>query len=97
MRHIGTCLIVLIALAAFTTGCATKKWVREMVGQKEVAINEKFDRADADVRQQQARIIEHADRLSGLGTKVDGWSAPLATSATAPTPPSTRLTRLTSD
>jgi outer membrane protein OmpA-like peptidoglycan-associated protein len=72
MRHIGTCLIVLIALAAFTTGCATKKWVREMVGQKEVAINEKFDRTDADARQQQARIVEHADRLSGLGTKVDG-------------------------
>lgn len=72
MRHIGTCVIVLIGVVALTTGCATKKWVREVVGQKEVEVDQKFARADADTRQQASRIVEHADRISGLGTKVDG-------------------------
>lgn len=72
MRHIGTWIIVLIGLVALTTGCATKKWVRETLGQKEVEINQKFDRADAQSQQQNARIVEHADRITGLGTKVDG-------------------------
>lgn len=72
MRHTGTCVIVLIGVVALTTGCATKKWVREVVGQKEVETDQKFARADSDVRQQSARIVEHADRISGLGTKVDG-------------------------
>src|SRR5262245_2168244 len=70
MRHIGTW--ALIGLVALTTGCATKKWVRETLGQKEVEINQKFDRADAQSQQQNARIVEHADRITGLGTKVHG-------------------------
>jgi len=72
MRHTGTCVIVLIGVVALTTGCATKKWVREVVGQKEVEVDQKFARADADTRQQSARIVEHADRITGLGTKMDG-------------------------
>jgi outer membrane protein OmpA-like peptidoglycan-associated protein len=72
MRHIGTWVFVLIGLVAFTTGCATKKWVRETLGQKEVEIDQKFARADAETRQQGARIVEHADRITGLNTKVDG-------------------------
>ncbi len=71
MRHIGTWLMVLIALVVLS-GCATKKWVRETLGQKEVEIDQKFARSDAETRQQSARIVEHADRITGLGTKVDG-------------------------
>ncbi|MGH7312031.1 MAG: OmpA family protein [Candidatus Rokuibacteriota bacterium] len=72
MRHIGTSVVVLIGVLALTTGCATKKWVREVVGQQEVQVDQKFARADADARQHAARIVEHADRITGLGTKVDG-------------------------
>ena len=71
MRHIGTWLMVLIALVVLS-GCATKKWVRETLGQKEVEIDQKFARSDAESRQQSARIVEHADRVTALGTKVDG-------------------------
>lgn len=72
MRHIGTCAVVLIGIVALTAGCATKKWVREVVGQQEVQTDQKLARADAEQRQQAARIVEHADRINGLGTKVDG-------------------------
>jgi outer membrane protein OmpA-like peptidoglycan-associated protein len=72
MRHIGTCALVLIGVVALTTGCATKKWVREVVGQQEVQTDQKLARADAESRQQAARIVEHADRLNSMGTKVDG-------------------------
>lgn len=68
MRHIGTSIIVLIGIVALTTGCATKKWVREVVGQQD----QKIARADAEAREQAARIVEHADRIAGLGTKVQG-------------------------
>ena len=72
MRHIDTSVIVLIGVVALTTGCATKKWVREVVGQQEVQVDQKFARADTESRQQASRIIEHADRITGIGTKVDG-------------------------
>ncbi|MGH7308755.1 MAG: OmpA family protein [Candidatus Rokuibacteriota bacterium] len=72
MRHIGTCVLVLIGVVALTTGCATKKWVKEVVGQQEVQTDQKLARTDAESRQQSARIVEHADRLNSMGTKVDG-------------------------
>lgn len=68
MRHIGTSVIVLLGIVALTTGCATKKWVREVVGQQD----QKIARADAEAREQSARIVEHADRIAGLNTKVQG-------------------------
>lgn len=68
MRHIGTSVIVLLGIVALTTGCATKKWVREVVGQQD----QKIARADAEAREQAARIVEHADRIAGLNTKVQG-------------------------
>jgi outer membrane protein OmpA-like peptidoglycan-associated protein len=68
MRHIGTAIIVLIGIVALTTGCATKKWVREIVGQQD----QKIARTDAEAREQSARIVEHADRIAGLNTKVQG-------------------------
>jgi outer membrane protein OmpA-like peptidoglycan-associated protein len=68
MRHIGTSVIVLLGIVALTTGCATKKWVREVVGQQD----QKIAGADAEAREQSARIVEHADRIAGLNTKVQG-------------------------
>jgi outer membrane protein OmpA-like peptidoglycan-associated protein len=42
--------------------------VREVVGQQD----QKIARADAEAREQSARIVEHADRIAGLNTKVQG-------------------------
>ncbi|HET9489539.1 MAG TPA: OmpA family protein [Methylomirabilota bacterium] len=42
--------------------------MREVVGQQD----QKIARADAEAREQAARIVEHADRIAGLNTKVQG-------------------------
>jgi outer membrane protein OmpA-like peptidoglycan-associated protein len=65
-------LLVLIGVLSLAAGCATKKWVQEVMGQKDAEVKQEFARTDAEARQQAARIVEHADRITGLGTKVDG-------------------------
>lgn len=63
MRQHLTCTILLAAAVLATAGCATREWVRELVGKKDAEIDQRF----ASVEK---RVAEDAGRIEGLGSRL---------------------------
>jgi OOP family OmpA-OmpF porin len=74
---------LLPALTLVVSGCATKKWVTELVGKKEVEIDQRTDQKVVKVETRvneesqrvntvEARVKEEATRVEGIGFKVTG-------------------------
>lgn len=58
--RIGILMLVLLVLVS---GCATKDWVRELLGQKEAGIDQRFGKVEG-------RIGEGVQRVEGMGFRV---------------------------
>lgn len=72
MRRSITLGVLMPAVALVLTGCATKDWVRETLGQKEAEINQRVETRVGDV---ETRVDQEAQRLGtieGLVTEGSG-------------------------
>lgn len=56
MRHAVRVGIVLPAVLVLVSGCATKKWVTEFVGKKEVEIDQRFTGVDRKMADESQRV-----------------------------------------
>ena len=68
MRAAMRMVVVAPAMLVLASGCATKDWVREMVGQREAEINQRVGTVDGRVGTVEGRVGEEAQRI----TRVEG-------------------------
>jgi len=56
MVHVTRTVVLLIALLTVISGCATKDWVRDLMGKKEVEIGNRVDGLDNQIRITEANL-----------------------------------------
>ena len=70
--HRMTRLSLLVpAVLAAVTGCATKDWVRDLMGKKEVEIGQRMDGLDGEIKTTQANLSETTQVARGAGERAD--------------------------
>src|SRR5882724_5719383 len=69
MMPVTRITVLLPAVLILAAGCATKNWVREALGQKEVAINQQVDQR---LDQRDTKIGERITGVDGRVSGVDG-------------------------
>jgi outer membrane protein OmpA-like peptidoglycan-associated protein len=70
--HRMTRLSLLVpAVLAAVTGCATKDWVRDLMGKKEVEIGQRMDGLGGEIKTTQANLGETAQIARGSGERAD--------------------------
>jgi outer membrane protein OmpA-like peptidoglycan-associated protein len=69
MKLVTRSMALLPAVLILASGCATKSWVMERLGQKETAINQQVDQR---LDQRDAKIGERITGVDGRVTSVDG-------------------------
>jgi len=75
MRRSITLGVLMPAVALVLTGCATKDWVRETLGQKEAEINQRVGGVETRVDGVETRVDQEAQRIGtveGLVTEGSG-------------------------
>jgi outer membrane protein OmpA-like peptidoglycan-associated protein len=81
MRQAVMVGVVLPAALLLVSGCATKKWVTEFVGKKEVEIDQKFTGVDKKIADEGQRVDQ---RVEGVDTRLKSTEGTLSqTSETA--------------
>jgi outer membrane protein OmpA-like peptidoglycan-associated protein len=78
VTRIGVVLVPVVFLLA--SGCATKKWVRESLEQKDTAIGQRveqqFEQRDAKIAERigtvEGRVAGETQRVEGIGQRVEG-------------------------
>jgi peptidoglycan-associated lipoprotein len=68
MRAVTRIAVVAPAVLLLASGCATKNWVREMVGQREAEIDQRVGKVGDRVGTVEGRVGEEAQRI----TRVEG-------------------------
>lgn len=68
MRAVMRIVVVAPAVLVLASGCATKNWVKEMVGQREAEINQRVGTVGDRVGTVEGRVGEEAQRV----TRVEG-------------------------
>src|SRR5213080_3197224 len=63
MRPHWTFTILLPVAVLASAGCATRDWVRELVGKKDAEIDQRFVGVEK-------RVAEDAERIEGLGSRL---------------------------
>ena len=71
MVHLKKTILLLPALVMAVTGCATKDWVRDLMGKKEVEIGQRMDGLDGEVKTTQAKLSETTQVARGAGERAD--------------------------
>jgi outer membrane protein OmpA-like peptidoglycan-associated protein len=67
-----TRLALLVAAVLVTaSGCATKDWVRDLMGKKEVEIGQRMDGLDGEIKTTQANLGETTQVARGAGERAD--------------------------
>jgi outer membrane protein OmpA-like peptidoglycan-associated protein len=59
------------AVLAAVTGCATKDWVRDLMGKKEVEIGQRMDGLGGEIKTTQANLGETTQIARGSGERAD--------------------------
>lgn len=57
-------IVLTVAAAGLTTGCATKKYVKEEVGRETAAVHTRVDTLQGQVEANQTRIKEHDEQIA---------------------------------
>ena len=85
-RTIGIAMLLPAVVLVLASGCATKKWVRETLGQRETVIHQQVDQRmdQRDVRIGE-RIGTVENRVTGEAQRVDGMGQRLGTVETSVT------------
>jgi len=71
MVHLKKTILLLPALVMAVTGCATKDWVRDLMGKKEVEIGQRMDGLDGEIKTTQANLSETTQVARGAGERAD--------------------------
>jgi outer membrane protein OmpA-like peptidoglycan-associated protein len=90
-RMTAIATVLPVALVLLATGCATKKWVRQTVDQKETSMNQRvdqqFDQRDAKLGERigtvEGRVTSETQRVDGVSQRVDGVSQRMGTIETS--------------
>ena len=59
------------AVLVAVSGCATKDWVRDLMGKKEVEIGQRMDGLDGEIKTTQANLGETTQVARGAGERAD--------------------------
>ena len=71
MVHLKKTILLLPALVMAVTGCATKDWVRDLMGKKEVEIGQRMDGLGEEIKTTQANLDETSQVARGAGERAD--------------------------
>jgi outer membrane protein OmpA-like peptidoglycan-associated protein len=71
MVHCKRMILLLPAVVVAVTGCATKDWVRDLMGKKEVEIGQRMDGLDGEIKTTQANLSETTQVARGAGERAD--------------------------
>lgn len=66
MRWKGMIVLTVAAAGLLTTGCATKKYVKEEVGRETAAVHTRVDTLQGQVEASQTRIKEHDEQIANV-------------------------------
>jgi len=66
MRWKGMIVLTVAAAGLLTTGCATKKYVKEEVGRETAAVHTRVDTLQGQVEASQTRIREHDEQIANV-------------------------------
>ena len=72
MVHVTRTAVLLPALFMVVSGCATRDWVRDLMGKKEVEIGERMDGLGNQVKTTDANLGETTKLARGAGERADG-------------------------
>jgi len=72
MVHVTRTVVLLLALLTVISGCATKDWVRDLMGKKEVEIGNRVDGLDTQIRTTEANLGETTQIARGAGERAEG-------------------------
>jgi len=75
MAHMTRIAVLLAAMLVAVSGCATKGWVRDLMGKKEVEIGERMDGLGNQIRTTDANLGETTQIARGAGERADGAMA----------------------
>src|SRR3970040_1947087 len=64
--------VLLRAVCGVVWGCATRDWVRDLMGKKEVEIGERMDGLGNQIRTTDANLGETSKLARGAGERADG-------------------------
>jgi len=71
MVHLKRTILLLPAVVMAVTGCATKDWVRDLMGKKEVEIGQRMDGLGEEIKTTQANLDETSQVARGAGERAD--------------------------
>ena len=72
MVHVTRTAVLLPALFMVVSGCATRDWVRDLMGKKEVEIGEQMDGLGNQIKTTDANLGETTKLARGAGERADG-------------------------
>jgi len=72
MVHVTRTAVLLPALFMVVSGCATRDWVRDLMGKKEVEIGERMDGLGNQIKTTDANLDETTKLARGAGERADG-------------------------
>jgi outer membrane protein OmpA-like peptidoglycan-associated protein len=75
MMHLTRTAVLLPALFMIVSGCATRDWVRDLMGKKEVQIGERIDGLGNQIKTTDANLAETTKVARGAGDRADGAMA----------------------
>ena len=75
MLHMTRIAVLLPAVLMVVSGCATRDWVRDLMGKKEVEIGERMDGLGNQIKTTDANLGETTKLARGAGERADGAMA----------------------
>jgi len=72
MVHMTRIAVLLPVVLMVVSGCATRDWVRDLMGKKEVEIGERMDGLGNQIRTTDANLGETSKLARGAGERADG-------------------------
>ncbi len=89
--------MLLPAVLMVVSGCATRDWVRDLMGKKEVEIGERMDGLGNQIKATEASLGETTQLARGAGERADGAMAKADGAMAKAGTVDSRLTRLWSN
>lgn len=75
MVHMTRIAVLLPAVLMAVSGCATRDWVRDLMGKKEVEIGERMDGLGNQIKTTDTNLGETTKLARGAGERADGATA----------------------
>ena len=97
MIYMTRIVVLLPAVLVAVSGCATRDWVRDLMGKKELEIGERMDGLGNQIRTTNANLGETTQIARGAGERADGATAKADGAMAKAGGADSRLTRLWSN